>query len=68
MVSRYVDLYHSFNSDFIRFFLLWSMLNDLQEEGDINKRFLQLETKWIFQLKATKFPVINEKVSVKPFL
>lgn len=36
--------------------------------GDWNKLLLQRELKWIFSLKATIFPGLNEAVNYKPFL
>lgn len=36
--------------------------------GSIDNTLLQLETKWIHTLQATKFPGLNEHISFKPFL
>lgn len=36
--------------------------------GDIDQKLLQLETKWIHTLDATKYPGLNEYISFKSFL
>ena len=39
-----------------------------RRRGDRLKRLLQRETFWIFQLRATEFPGLNEEIDYSPFL
>lgn len=66
-ISHHVGLYHNFNLKTIGFFSL-EHLPQQGRGGDLDKKLLQLETRWIYSLQATRHPVLNEGISYKPFL
>lgn len=66
-ISRHVGIYHEFNPHFIRFLALEHV--PLDSRGvSVDRILLQLEARWIYDLKATIFPGFNESLSFKPFL
>lgn len=66
-ISRHVGLCHNFNLNSICFFSLEHIPHH-ERGGDIDRKLLQLETRWIYLLQATRHPGLNEGISYKPFL
>lgn len=66
-ISRHVGLYHNFNLNSICFFSL-EHIPHYEWGGDIDRKLLQLETRWIYVLQVTRHPGLNEGISYKPFL
>lgn len=66
-ISRHVGLHHSYNLKCIGFFSL-EHLPPHERGGGIDNKLLQLETRWIYTLQATRSPHLNKGISYKPFL
>lgn len=67
LISRHMGLYHNHNLKMIGFFAL-EYIPPHERGGDIDKKLLQIEAKWIYLLQATRYPGLNEGISYKPFL
>lgn len=66
-INRHVALKHNYNPQVMGFTALEHVpLHG--RGGDIDQKLLQLETKWIYTLEATKLPGLNEYISFKSFL
>lgn len=66
-ISCHMGLCHQFDCTKKNFFALeYIPINE--RGGDVDKLLLQRETKWIFNLSATKHSGLNDSLSFKPFL
>lgn len=65
--SRHVGLHHNFDPTSIKFFAL-EHIPAHEWGGDIDKKLLQLESKCIYLLQATRYPGLNERIRYKPFI
>lgn len=65
-VSRHVGLEHDFDTIMIRFTALEHVPAHVRG-GNIDFTFLQLETRWIYNLNATSYPGLNKYISFKSF-
>lgn len=50
------------------FFTALDRVHIPDQDGDWNKTLLQREQRWIFRLRATTYPGLNESISFAPFL
>lgn len=66
-ISRHVGREHNFDVDMIKFTSLKHVPIHVRG-GGIDRTLLQLETKWIQSLNATRYPGLNEYISYKSFL
>lgn len=66
-VSRHVGLEHNFDINMIKFTALEHVPIHVRG-GSIDHTLLQLETRWIHSLNATRYPRLNEYISFKSFL
>ena len=66
-LNRHVGCLHDFDLNAVSFSALEHVPIHVRG-GGIDQTLHQLETKWIHQLDATKFPGLNEYISFKPFL
>lgn len=66
-IGRHIAITH--NYDFIGFkFFPLAIVPPPDRGGDWNKILLQAESRWIFKLRATSPPGLNEGISFAPFL
>lgn len=66
-INRHIAVHHDFNPHVVGFTALEHIPTHVRG-GDIDQKLLQLETKWIHTLDATRHPGLNEGISFKPFL
>lgn len=66
-LGRHTRLVHHGVFPKIKFLILDRVHPNLRG-GDWNKSLLQLELRWIYNLKANQPPGLNDAVSFKPFL
>ena len=66
-VSRHLGREHNFALDMIKFTALEHVPAHARG-GGIDRTLLQLETKWIQLLNATRYPGLNQYISFKSFL
>lgn len=66
-ISRHSGLHHGFDLSKINFFAL-DHIPPHERGGDIDKKLLQLESKCIYLLQATRYPGLNERIRYKPFI
>lgn len=66
-LGRHGSLVHGGKFPRIKFLIL-DRVHSSPREGDWNKTLLQRELKWIYLLKATSPPGLNEAICFKPFL
>lgn len=66
-ISRHVGLYYNYNPNVIRFLALEHVPLD-SRGGSVDSTLLQLEARWIYDLRVTVFPGFNESLSFKLFL
>lgn len=60
-------LQHKHDTSMTQFMVLERIVED-PKGGNIDKKILQWEARWIFSLNATSPPGLNEALSYKPFL
>lgn len=66
-ISHHIGLFHNHNPAMLGLYALAHIpLNE--RGGDADKRLLQIEAQWIYTLRATQYPGLNENISYKPFL
>lgn len=65
--SRHVGIHHKFDPSVNKFLALDHVPLDLRG-GSVDGTQIQLEVRWIYDLRATQHPGFNENLSFKPFL
>lgn len=65
-VSGHAGTYHNFKPNMIKFMALEHIPIHVRGGSD-DKTLLQLEARWIYNLKATEYPGFNETLSFNPF-
>lgn len=66
-IGRHFALFHKSNPEGLNFHLL-NRIHRPPRGGNIELITLRQEAFWIFNLKANKFPGLNDDISYKPFL
>lgn len=66
-ISHHVGLYHG--SDLFKIhFIALDHIPPHERGGNMDKKLLQSEARWIYKLSANKYPGLNEAMRFKPFI
>lgn len=66
-ICKHIGLRHSYDPNFVTFFAL-EVISEPERGGNVDKKILQRETRWIYNQRATSPPGLNTALAFTPFL